>query len=106
MSEFDFLEEQGVNGALIKAAEDFRREFGVSDEAKHRLIKPALPFYGKETSSGKEGSCTSFQKSAVCCSRKSSSSAKREAVFAICTTACGLISSRIGRTRSRSLFRV
>lgn len=49
MSEFDFLEEQGVNGALIKAAEDFRREFGVSDEAKHRLIKPALPFYGKET---------------------------------------------------------
>ena len=49
MSEFDFLEEQGVSAALIKAAEEFRQEYGVSEEAKHRRIKPALPFYGKET---------------------------------------------------------
>ena len=26
MSEFDFLEEQGVSAALIKAAEEFRQE--------------------------------------------------------------------------------
>ena len=44
MSEFDFLEEQGVSAALIKAAEEFRQEYGVSEEAKHRRIKPALPF--------------------------------------------------------------
>ena len=49
MSEFDFLEEQGVSAALIKAAEEFRQEYGGSEEAKHRRIKPALPFYGKET---------------------------------------------------------
>ena len=49
MSEFDFLEEQGVSAALIKAADEFRQEYGVSEEAKHRRIKPALPFYGKET---------------------------------------------------------
>ena len=35
MSEFDFLEEQGVSAALIKAAEEFRQEYGVSEEAKH-----------------------------------------------------------------------
>ena len=34
MSEFDFLEEQGVSAALIKAAEEFRQEYGVSEEAK------------------------------------------------------------------------
>ena len=49
MSEFDFLEEQSVSAALIKAADEFRQEYGVSEEAKHRRIKPALPFYGKET---------------------------------------------------------
>ena len=35
MSEFDFLEEQGVSAALIKAADEFRQEYGVSEEAKH-----------------------------------------------------------------------
>ena len=49
MNEFDFLENQGVSAGLIKAAEDFRREFGVSQEAVHRMVKPSLPFYGKET---------------------------------------------------------
>ena len=27
MSEFDFLEEQGVSAALIKAADEFRQEY-------------------------------------------------------------------------------
>ena len=38
MSEFDFLEEQSVSAALIKAADEFRQEYGVSEEAKHRRI--------------------------------------------------------------------
>ena len=49
MNEFDFLEEQGVAEGLIQAAADYRKEYGVSEEAKHRLMKPSLPFYGKET---------------------------------------------------------
>ena len=48
MREFEFLEEQGVSQALIRAAEEFRKEYGVSEEAKHRLMEPAIPFYGKE----------------------------------------------------------
>ena len=48
MNEFDFLEEQGVAAGLIKAAAEYRKEHGVSEEAKHRLIKPSLPFYGKK----------------------------------------------------------
>ena len=47
MNEFDFLEEQGVAEGLIQAAADYRKEYGVSEEAKHRLMKPSLPFYGK-----------------------------------------------------------
>lgn len=49
MNEFDFLEEQGVAEGLIQAAADYRKEYGVSEEAKHRLMNPSLPFYGKET---------------------------------------------------------
>ena len=49
MSEFDFLEEQGVNPGLIKAAGEYREKYGVSEEAKYRLLTPSLPFYGKET---------------------------------------------------------
>ena len=44
MNEFDFLEEQGVAEGLIQAAADYRKEYGVSEEAKHRLMKPSLPF--------------------------------------------------------------
>ena len=39
MSEFDFLEEQGVSAALIKAAEEFRQEYGVSEEKAESEIK-------------------------------------------------------------------
>lgn len=49
MGEFDFLEEQGVSEALIKGAREYREEYEVSQEAKHRLLTPSLPFYGRET---------------------------------------------------------
>ena len=39
MSEFDFLEEQGVSAALIKAADEFRQEYGVSEEKAESEIK-------------------------------------------------------------------
>ncbi|MBR5508910.1 MAG: MoxR family ATPase [Lachnospiraceae bacterium] len=46
--ELYFLEEQGVDSLLIEKAEDFRREYSVSEEVKNRVAKPPIPFYGKE----------------------------------------------------------
>ena len=43
-----FLEEQGVSSALIMKAEQFRKRYGVAEEAAHRIAKPSMPFYGKE----------------------------------------------------------
>ncbi len=48
MNELKFLEEQGVNGELIRRVEEFRRTYEVPAEASHRIVKPAIPFYGKE----------------------------------------------------------
>lgn len=48
MKEFEFLEEQGVSFALIEKVEDFRRTYKVEEEAKHRVAKPSMPFYGRE----------------------------------------------------------
>ena len=52
MREFEFLEEQGVSQALIRAAEEFRKEYGVSEEAKHRLMEPAIPFMERNPGNG------------------------------------------------------
>lgn len=43
-----FLEEQGVDHALIERVEDFRKEYPVSEAARDRVTKPSIPFYGKE----------------------------------------------------------
>ena len=48
MKELKFLEEQGVSPALIKQAEKFRSEFPVPEEVAGRVIRPAIPFYGKD----------------------------------------------------------
>ena len=48
MEELRFLEEQQVSPALIKKVEDFRREYDVPSEAAHRIVRPSMPFYGKE----------------------------------------------------------
>ncbi|MED9966524.1 MAG: MoxR family ATPase [Blautia sp.] len=48
MNELKFLEEQGVDEGLIRKVEEFRRTYETPAEASHRIVKPAIPFYGKE----------------------------------------------------------
>ena len=48
MNELKFLEEQGVSSSLINKIVKFREVYAVSDEVKNRIIKPAIPFYGKD----------------------------------------------------------
>ena len=48
MEELKFLEEQNVSSGLIKKILEFREMYPVPDEAAGRIIKPAIPFYGKE----------------------------------------------------------
>ena len=48
MKELKFLEEQGVSSSLINKIVKFREVYPVSDEVKNRIIKPAIPFYGKD----------------------------------------------------------
>lgn len=48
MNELKFLEEQGVAPVLIKQVERFRAEFPVPEEVAGRVVKPAIPFYGKD----------------------------------------------------------
>ena len=48
MNELKFLEEQGVAPVLIKQVEKFRAEFPVPEEVAGRVVKPAIPFYGKD----------------------------------------------------------
>lgn len=48
MEELKFLEEQGVADELIKKVEEFRNAYEVPAEAAHRIVKPAIPFYGKD----------------------------------------------------------
>lgn len=48
MEELRFLEEQKVSPELIKRVEEFRQEYPVKEEAAGRIVKPSIPFYGKE----------------------------------------------------------
>lgn len=48
IKEFQFLEEQGVSPALLEKVEVFRAEHPVAEEVMHRIVKPSIPFYGKE----------------------------------------------------------
>ena len=48
MNELKFQEEQGVSSSLINKIVKFREVYPVSDEVKNRIIKPAIPFYGKD----------------------------------------------------------
>lgn len=42
------LEEQDVSPELIRGVERFRETYTVDDAVRSRVVKPALPFYGKE----------------------------------------------------------
>ena len=48
MNELHFLEEQQVNPLLIREAEKFREQYPVAEAARNRVVKPPVPFYGKE----------------------------------------------------------
>lgn len=48
MEELIFLEEQGVSPALIRGVEKFRMSYEVPEEVTHRIVKPVIPFFGKD----------------------------------------------------------
>ena len=48
MKELEFLEKQNVSPELIKRAEEFRKAYPVKNEVAGRIIRPSIPFYGKE----------------------------------------------------------
>ena len=48
MNELHFLEEQQVNPLLIQEVEKFRAQYPVAEAARNRVVKPPVPFYGKE----------------------------------------------------------
>lgn len=48
MEELTFLEEQKVSPDLIRQVEQFRKQYPLSSETEYRVVKPSIPFYGKE----------------------------------------------------------
>lgn len=48
MEELTFLEEQKVSPDLIRQVEQFREQYPLSSETEYRVVKPSIPFYGKE----------------------------------------------------------
>lgn len=48
MDELQFLREQQVNPLLIEKVEKFRKNYPVEEKVKKRVVKPGIPFYGKE----------------------------------------------------------
>ena len=48
MKELEFLEKQNVSPELIKRAEYLSPSYPVEDEMAERIIRPSIPFYGKE----------------------------------------------------------
>ena len=48
MKELKFLEEQGVCSSFIDKIIEFREAYPVPEEVKNRIIKPSIPFYGKD----------------------------------------------------------
>lgn len=48
MDEYRYLEEQNVDAGLIEAVEQYRSQFFVAGEVMHRVVKPQIPFFGRE----------------------------------------------------------
>lgn len=48
MDGLKFLEEQGVNPGMIEEVRAYREEFPVDDSVRYRIVKPLMPFYGRE----------------------------------------------------------
>lgn len=45
---FESLKNQNVNSDLLDAIIDFRRRYPVDEHLKNRIVKPVLPYYGRE----------------------------------------------------------
>lgn len=48
MENLRFLEEQGISPVLLSQVKDFRETYEVPQETLHRIVKPSIPFYGKD----------------------------------------------------------
>ena len=48
MEELTFLEEQKVSPDLIRQVDQFREQYPLSSETEYRVVKPSIPFYGKD----------------------------------------------------------
>lgn len=48
MEELRFLEEQQVQAGLIEKVKAFREKYPVEEKVKNRIVRPSIPFYGKE----------------------------------------------------------
>ena len=48
VEELKFLEEQGVNPRMIEEVRMYREEFPVDEAERYRVVRPLIPFYGKE----------------------------------------------------------
>ena len=45
----EYLREQQVDPHLLSAIEEYRNKNPVSEELKKRIVRPMLPYYGRET---------------------------------------------------------
>ena len=66
MEELKFLEEQQVSSELIKRIEEFRSQYEVAPEAAGRIVKPSLPFSGKDIRKWLLHDCLKVR---ICCSQ-------------------------------------
>lgn len=48
MNDMDFLREQQVDAGLVQALGEYRNRYPVEEEARHRVVRPQIPFFGKE----------------------------------------------------------
>lgn len=48
MEDLSFLKEQQVNPELVQGIMEFREKYSVAEEVDSRIVKPAIPFYGRE----------------------------------------------------------
>lgn len=48
MEDLSFLKEQQVNPELVQGIVEFREKYPVAEEVASRIVKPAIPFYGRE----------------------------------------------------------
>jgi len=48
MNELKFLIDQDVDAGMIEAVKEFRNRYAVDEEVDYRVVKPMMPFYGRE----------------------------------------------------------